>query len=723
MILGKIIERSSNVIKFDSPPRTVSLDEYHGSLPIEKGDVVIINNEGKLLVMIPTDNASVKSKNYNTTPTVAKDIFKSIESYITKTNYSPATDLDNIIASFLNNATLKDRLPLIINSVPKEETRKFSSNWLKTHLFRQFALWGLSDKEARLLIEDMSICKMNSPGTHGTQASFEIEDLMITLANYPARFLGQYPEITDQKIAHLENIFGCKIIPDSIARLKRQLKRTANDSYLPFRAKDEIALGSKKNSIGLYGLIAFDENTKIANLVTYKLEEFVSKIIQSKIAKSNYEWRSLRWMSLGNLTGLSSEQQDGVKMVFNSQVSIITGGPGTGKTKLVHGIIKEAIARGIKYHVAAFTGKAVGRVKETAFPEQIEASTLDMMFIKGPAVYDFNLLILEEASMITTKYIYRLFQKFNPIMYQIVLVGDLDQIPPLEKGQFFSSLLWSKRVPYLRLSHNYRVDQVYGGDIVKNAQKIVDPMRNLSLPIELDSESVSFNVIRGGMKFVKDVLYKIDPEIINSMTVLTPYNVDVTQINKIFQSIKYNSKDESLDSKFARWYLGDRIMVVENEAARDIANGDLGYVSELSGDSFKVVLDKDPDVSRVFGLDEADKKLKHSYCFTINKSQGSEYNTVMLYLPINESNGFFLNLNMIYTAITRAKKMVWVIVESPEILINACNRRIAIPKDILKDKIISRFPDKDYVGTLVEVEEVEDCDNNDDGYGDIDWDD
>ena len=103
-------------------------------------------------------------------------------------------------------------------------------------------------------------------------------------------------------------------------------------------------------------------------------------------------------------------------MVFSSEISIITGGPGTGKTKVIHSIIKEAVSRGIKYHVAAFTGKAVGRVKETAHPDSIESSTLDMMFVRGSKFYDFDLLILEEASMITTKYIYKLFQLNNRLL-------------------------------------------------------------------------------------------------------------------------------------------------------------------------------------------------------------------------------------------------------------------------------------------------------------------
>ena len=80
------------------------------------------------------------------------------------------------------------------------------------------------------------------------------------------------------------------------------------------------------------------------------------------------------------------------------------------------------------------------------------------------------------------------------MIYRIVLVGDLDQIPPIDKGQFFSSLIWSKRIPYVRLMKNFRVDDEIGGDIIINASKIVDPLRDMKEPIDLDTESKSFNI-------------------------------------------------------------------------------------------------------------------------------------------------------------------------------------------------------------------------------------
>lgn len=736
LMLGSIIETSTQEgwirTDLDSKIRKITLDDYHLDLPFHKGDYVFYSSSGKLLVLIPKENDIVVEKIYShlsgISPVFSKVIIEKVLKYIEREKFSPETKSDKILSTFLNVLAWKDEYTskkgealheIVDKGVPLVECQKLIKYWLKQHLYRQFALWGLSETQAKIVIEEHVISNPTIP--------IDIDSILLTLSETPGRYLAISQEIPDEKIHHLEEIFTVNGIfkaertPSSIISIKKQLRSSTGDTYIPFTKKHMFSLRKDVNRLGVFGLIVFDDNTKISLISTYKLERQVASRIQAKISNSSYDWANLSFKFRTPHEGLSQDQLDGIKMIFSSQISIITGGPGTGKTKLIHGVIREALARGIKYHVAAFTGKAVGRVKETAHPEQIEASTLDMMFVRGSKFYQFNLLILEEASMITTKYIYKLFQKFNPLIYQIVLVGDLDQIPPLDKGHFFSSLLWSKRVPYIRLTKNFRVDEVYGGDIVRNAAKIVDPLRDYSVPVELDLESRSFNVIKGGIRFLQTILNKIEAKSLNSMTILTPYNQEVKTINRIFQTIKYSTRDEYISSYNYRWYVGDRIMVIENDVAIDIANGDLGYVSEILDDNIQITLDKNDSI-RIFSLKEVEKKLRHSYCFTINKSQGSEYDTVILYLPDHEANNFFLNLNMIYTAITRAKKMVWIIVETPETLFRACNKRIKVPNDILKDSIIAKFPHREYVGTLIEraMDQIS-CDG-DEEYSEYEWD-
>jgi hypothetical protein len=713
--LGEIVEINSKSIT-TTEGKKVTLDEYHKDLPYRKGDSVLLSGN-KLLFMIPNNRKSVEESIKNPisgiSPVFAKMIISESDKVIERDSFSPEIPRDKILSSFFNMISWKEFYfnhrgslfrEILNNNVPNVQIQKFIKYWLDEHLLRQFSLWGLSVNETKIMIEDVSITN---------SGKIDIEDLFIIISKTPGRFLYVHPDIDENKIKHLTQIFNAEEMPYEIKCIKRDLMKSP-DSYITFTDKIKTSIGKYIGVIGKYGLIVFDNNNKISLISTYNIETDVSKYIIGKIKKCDYTWKEKNHRLCLKHEDLSTEQKDGIRMVFSNQVSIITGGPGTGKTKLIHGVIQEAISKGIPYHVAAFTGKAVGRVKETAYPEVIESSTIDMMLVQGPNHYKFNLLILEEASMITTKYMYRLFKKFNPLIYRIVLVGDLDQIPPIDKGQCFSSLIWSKRVPYIRLTRNFRVDSSIGGEIIRNASMIVDPLRNLKEPIDLDAESKSFNILKGDLIFLKTILRKIDSTTIDSLTIMTPYNSDVNSINKIFQDIKYSRTDDYIQDKFTKWYEGDRIMITENNLKEDLANGDLGSITSIANNKIHVCLDKD-EVRRTFTL-ETSNVLKHSYCFTINKSQGSEYDAIILYLPTRSTNDFFLNMNLVYTAITRARKMVWIIVEDINVLVNACNKRLPLPKDVLKESLIKSFEKQEYIGTLVPVEEIP-CD---DDYSDID---
>lgn len=694
--------------------KKITLDEYHGCLPCEKGDSIFLSGN-KLLFMISTQNDFVVKKikeTYNgISPTYLNEIINGCMNYIETTNYNPTVDRNKILASLFNSLAWKneyysyaghDLYQKTGSKVPVKDCKAFLQRWLSNHLYRQLNLWGMSDEDIKNSLEDF--CTSGS-----------IEDYMVALMEYPSRFLWISDSLNETKIEHFRSLFGAEQISPSIIRLKRSLRRS-DSSYMVFTDQLKTSLGKEINRLCKHGLIVFDDNTKIAMISTYKLETSVFTIIKRKVKDCDYNWtdhvdtitlRSPRTGQSSRSSGtvLTEEQEKAVKMVLLNDISIITGGPGTGKTKVIHSIIKESQVRGISYHVAAFTGKASGRVKETAYPETIEATTIDMMIVKGPGVYKFKLLILEEASMITTKHMYRLFQKFNPLGYKIVLVGDIDQIPPIEKGRFFCSLLWSKRVPYIRLTKNFRVDSVFGGDIVRNAQRIVDPFRSLHEPIDLDIESKSFNILHGNISLLKSILIDLykSGEDIKNLTVLTPYNEEVDLINKIFQDIRYKtiSEDSLYDpTTRLRWFKDDKVMCIKNNSQSDYVNGDTGIVVDItSEDSIAVRLDKFTHENSLQFFTRGDPtkvnllrgNLKHSYCLTINKSQGSEYDTVILYLGKKECDASFLNMNLIYTAITRAKKMVWIICEDPVTLFKACNNKLRIPDDILRYNLMSHF--------------------------------
>ena len=725
MDIGSIIDidrskdNGSIVLSTDKNKRITLTND----LPFRKHDIIIVNND-KLLFLINPDNNIIINKAKDNITDISNVIINTIveesNKYIKATNYNITLDQDKVLSSFYNNISwnnyynklegygLYDKIK---GKVPASSCKFFLEWWFKEHLLRQLNLWGISNDQSIIMLEDYYLENPKST----------IEDFMITIQSCPYRFLYINDTIKEEHIESLRILFDSPKITIPLKNLKRRLSRSIS-SYIEFNKGDKYILGNNLFNINKYGMMLFDNNSKICYNSIYNLEYEIYKHIKRKITKCNYDWKGKTSLK-EPVDYLTYDQINAVEMVMSNEISVITGGPGTGKTKVIHSIIKECKARNILYHVAAFTGKAVGRVKETAFPEIIESSTIDMMLVKGPEHYKFNLLILEEASMITMKHIYKLFQKFNPLTYKIVLVGDLNQIPPIEKGQFFCSMIWSKRIPYVRLEKNFRIDQHFGGDIVRNAYKIIDPFRSLNKPIDFDYDTPSFNIMKGDLKLLRSILIKIYEQgtEIDKFTVLSPYNEEVDCINSMFQDVRFRESGQSIydPSTRTRWYLDDKIMCIRNNSTHDFANGDIGKIVEIGDDYLRVTLDKNPEGRLKFNLKykvgdlQIKGNLKHAYCLTINKSQGSEYETVVLYLASKDTDDFFLNLNLIYTAITRAKKMVWIICEDYMTLLKACNNKLNIPNDILRLNIMSYFKEE-FKGDI--VERVEDFDDEEYDY-------
>lgn len=732
MFIGKIssIDSRNGIIETDHKKK-ITLDPYHRDLPYKLEDSIIVNGK-KLMFVVPNDSSYVKLYLKNN---LSKDMLshmdkalERLEDYIERSNYKPELEESKRLSSFLNTLTWKNsyrqlggkELVQILGAESNALAlaKSILEIWNSDFLKRQFKMWGIDPPSMEIMLEDFTI---------SNDGNIDVEELKLTLSAHPSRFLYISKDLKPELIDHLVELFGLPGINPSIRRLKRSILYS-DSSYINFTEMMQKTLGKELHRLGVHGLYPFDSNTKITLTSSYKMETTLFNSFKRKIQNSKYDWRdradsfSLRGegdVSKHVLSPLSPDQTQAIKMVLMNEISIITGGPGTGKTKVIHSIVKECKAREIEYYVAAFTGKAVARVKETAHPEPIEASTIDLLISKR-SLQEFKLLILEESSMISLKLIYRLFKKYNPLGYKIVFVGDLDQIPPMEKGCIFSSLLWSLRIPYIRLTQNFRVDQKYGGDIIRNAQRIVDPLRNLKVPVELDITSNSFNVLKGGLDLIRSIGTKIYESGIdlNDLTVLSPYNEEVNSINKLFQNIRWGGSKTApclLDHNYTKWYIGDKIMCIRNDYDNNLINGDIGYVvaTDPTKGSITVHLDKDqPKIDIVLFKGSKDpkslsieKNLKHAYCLTINKSQGSEYDTVILYLTKKVYDESFLNLNMIYTAITRAKKMVWVICEDPEVLLKACNKRLKVPEDIVRFKIVNHFKEE-YKHDLVVYDDV-----------------
>lgn len=374
---------------------------------------------------------------------------------------------------------------------------------------------------------------------------------------------------------------------------------------------------------------------------------------------------------------LSEDQKVAIQGALDHKVSIITGFPGTGKTSSIREIVHNLEQRNIEYAICAFTGKAVARLRS------VLSSTVPMTFhlkIKKEKSSKFRHLIIDEASMVTTELFYDFIQRF-PFPFSITFVGDPDQLPPIGWGSLFSECIKSSTIPKYNLTTNHRVYDVEGEEdgIILNTKAMVQ------------------HTLKSNMKFTPTRNFVISPGNINTIsafaqafkkqnilskdiTVISPYNKDVEVINKAFQKLYNDDKEGVVDKRGTRWILDDRVMMTKNDYDINVMNGEEGVISSVRDDSIKVDFGPGREFdfplepkSRRYGKrsfkggyndddeERTVKKLIHSYCVTVHRSQGSEWDYVIMYLPPGRSQPSYITKNLVYTGLTRAKRALFFI--------------------------------------------------------------
>ncbi|MCC0657853.1 ATP-dependent RecD-like DNA helicase [Clostridioides sp. ES-S-0123-01] len=381
---------------------------------------------------------------------------------------------------------------------------------------------------------------------------------------------------------------------------------------------------------------------------------------------------------------LAEKQVLAVKESVNSGVLIITGGPGTGKTTTINAIIDIFENNGKSVTLAAPTGRAAKRMSETSNKEAKTIHRLlemgfstddDLTFFKDEEdPINSDVIIVDEVSMVDIILMYNLLRAIK-LGTRVILVGDSDQLPSVGAGNVLKDMIDSNIINVVKLNEIFR--QAQQSMIIVNAHKI-----NNGEPLHLNTKGKDFFFIR------KSTNEEILNEIIGLVNERLPkfYNVDklkdiqvlssmrkgelgVTNLNIELQ--KYLNKKEKfkVEESFSKrlFRVGDKVMQVKNnytkkwetedqkESGEGIYNGDIGYVYHIDKDkkTIYVLFDQTKIVSYLYDeLDEID----HSFCTTIHKSQGSEFPVVVI--PITWAPPMLLSRNLLYTAVTRAKKLV-----------------------------------------------------------------
>lgn len=371
-------------------------------------------------------------------------------------------------------------------------------------------------------------------------------------------------------------------------------------------------------------------------------------------------------------TGISYDeiQMEAIRTAFVSKVMVLTGGPGTGKTTTTLGIISAYRESGAQIILAAPTGRAAKRMSEAT---GMEAKTIHRLLeYKPPEGYQRNeenplkgdVLILDECSMIDIILMYNLL-KAVPEHMTLILVGDTDQLPSVGAGNVLKDIIESERVPVVRLTRIFR--QAQGSRIIMNAHRInkgepVDMRGGKDSDFFFAEEETNEGIVERLVKYCTVNLpkyYQVDA--LRDIQVLTPMQRGVTgaaNLNQILQQAM-NPEGPALRRGGTQYRLRDKVMQIRNDYDKEVFNGDIGTVVRVDLEDRELVVNFDGrEIS--YDVTELDE-LTLAYATTIHKAQGSEYPIVVM--PFSMSHFVMLQRNLLYTGVTRAKKIMVLIGE------------------------------------------------------------
>ena len=382
-----------------------------------------------------------------------------------------------------------------------------------------------------------------------------------------------------------------------------------------------------------------------------KKSEDTEEILEKVAASSEITYDEIQWQA--------------VKTAVSSKVMVLTGGPGTGKTTTTLGIISAYKQAGCQIILAAPTGRAAKRMSEAT---GMEAKTIHRLLeYKPPEGYQKNeehplegdVLILDECSMIDIMLMYNLL-KALPQQMSLILVGDIDQLPSVGAGNVLRDIIDSGCVPVVRLTRIFR--QAQGSRIIMNAHRInrgegIDMRGGKDADFFFATKESNQEVVDTIVQYCKTNLpryYHVDP--LQDIQVLTPMQrgeCGAVNLNQVLQEAMNPSKI-FLRRGGTQYRLKDKVMQIRNDYDKEVFNGDIGTITKVDVEEreLTVLFDEREVVYDVTELEE----LALAYAVTIHKSQGSEYPIVVM--PFTMSHFVMLQRNLLYTGVTRAKKIL-----------------------------------------------------------------
>src|SRR5229473_940418 len=378
--------------------------------------------------------------------------------------------------------------------------------------------------------------------------------------------------------------------------------------------------------------------------------------------------KAIPWVEGKLSVNLAASQRRAVAIALASKIIVITGGPGVGKTTLTKSILTILAAKSVSVALCAPTGRAAKRLSETT---GLEAKTIHRLLEVDPKHGGFSrneekpltcdLLVVDETSMVDVPLLASLVRAL-PRTAALMLVGDADQLPSVGPGQVLADVIESRAVPIARLTEVFR--QAAESLIVRNAHRINHGERP-ELPSDHKGDFYFIDAIdpEDGIRKVIEVVRNRIPlrfglDAIRDVQVLCPMNrggLGARALNAALQEALNPPNDKPMVERFGYIYRpGDKVMQIENDYDKETYNGDLGLVESIDPDAQKMTISFDGRAV-VYQFGELDQ-VSLAYATSIHKSQGSEYPAVVI--PVAMQHYMMLKRNLVYTGITRGKRLV-----------------------------------------------------------------
>ena len=377
--------------------------------------------------------------------------------------------------------------------------------------------------------------------------------------------------------------------------------------------------------------------------------------------------KAIVWLTEKTKFTLSASQQNALTLTLQSKLTIITGGPGVGKTTLVSSLLKILRAKRLNLALCAPTGRAAKRLTETT---GLSAKTIHRLLEFDPHSYQFkhtsdhplpiDVLIIDESSMLDIVLFNHLL-KAIPDQAAVIFVGDIDQLPSVGSGAVLADLIASDVITTVRLTQVFR--QAEGSYIIRNAHRVNQgklPLPNATqhsdfFTIYLDTPEAIHEKLIDLVATRLPQHYHCDP--VKDIQVLAPMNrggLGSRAFNVDLQK-KLNGHAEPKITRFGSTYApGDKVIQMSNNYDKEVFNGDIGFIEKIDGEEGIVTIRFDNTVKE-YESHELDE-ISLAYAISIHKSQGSEFPIVVI--PLAMQHYTLLARNLLYTGMTRGKKLV-----------------------------------------------------------------